>query len=505
MVLSLSLRFLTLRFLTAAVLVAAGLIAVPLTCLAETVLLDFSSPSCGPCQQMRPVVQRLANDGFRVQEIDISRDPQTAAQFGVTRVPTFIVLVDNRPTERLVGPTSYQELREVLLRVTPKPKPRRQAMPLGQSPGRAQVPSTFASAAKPQAGGPAAVANPFGHGPAGTGVGSPLASRNQSLHHESLHQKVLAATVKITIDDPEGKSVGTGTIVDARSGEALVLTCGHLFRTSEGKGTITVTTFHVGPAGLKPGASYIGHLIEYDLERDLALVSLRPTAPVASVAIAGTAARRLAPDVAVTSVGCSHGDNPTAIDSRVSAVDRFEGTPNVEVAGAPVEGRSGGGLFNAEGQLVGVCYAAEPQADEGLYVSLPAIYRKLDSLNLSMIYQAEAAAPQVAAVAPVRTPPNAFAVQPPFAVRGQEPESPFAASAKTQAIAALSPSEQATLEEIRRRGANSEVICIIRSHDPAGKSEVITLNNVSPEFVRALNNPPATQPSATAAAGQLLR
>ena len=500
MVLSLSLRFLTLRFLIAAVLVAVGLVAAPLTCLAETVLLDFSSPSCGPCQQMRPVVQRLANDGFRVQEIDISRDPQTAARFGVTRVPTFIVLVDNRPVERLVGLTSYQELREVLLRATPEPGPRRRVMPLGQSPeGRAQLPSTFASAAKPQAS-----ANPFSRGPAAVGAGSPRTSRNQSLH-----QMVLAATVKITIDDPEGKSVGTGTIVDARSGEALVLTCGHLFRTSEGKGTITVTTFQVGAAGLKPGASYIGHLIEFDLERDLALVSLRPTAPVASVAIAGVEARRLAPNTPVTSVGCSHGDNPTAIDSRVSAVDRFEGTPNVEVAGAPVEGRSGGGLFNAEGQLVGVCYAAEPQADEGLYVSLPAIYRKLDSLNLSMIYRAEAAAPHVAAAAPVRTPAKAFAAQPALAVRGQEPESPFAASdaasAKTQAIGALSPSEQATLEEIRRRGANSEIICIIRSHDPAGKSEVITLNNVSPEFVRALNNPPTTQPSATAAAGQLLR
>ncbi len=502
MVLSLSLRFLTLRFLTAAVLITA-----PLTCLAETVLLDFSSPSCGPCQQMRPVVQRLANDGFRVQEIDISRDPQTAARFGVTQVPTFIVLVDNRPVEQVKGLTSYQELRELLLRATPKPEPRRRAMPLGQSPERSR---TFG--AKPQARDlSTAAANPFSRGPAAAGAGSPRASQNQALHHQSLdqmslHQMVLAATVKITIDDPEGKSVGTGTIVDARSGEALVLTCGHLFRTSEGKGTITVTTFQAGATGATPGASYIGHLIEYDLERDLALVSLRPTALVASVAIAGVNARRVMESTPVTSVGCSHGENPTAIDSRVSAVDRFEGTPNVEVAGAPVEGRSGGGLFNAEGQLIGVCYAAEPQADEGLYVSLPAIYRKLDSLNLSMIYRAEAAAPQVAAAAPVRTPPKAFAALPPLAVRGQEPESPFAASAaKSQAIAALSPNEQATLEEIRQRGANSEVICIIRSHDPAGKSEVITLNNVSPEFVRALSNPPARQPSASAAAGQLLR
>ena len=34
--------------------------------------------------------------------------------------------------------------------------------------------------------------------------------------------------------------------------------------------------------------------------------------------------------------------------------------------------------------------------------------------------------------------------------------------------------------------ADSEVVCIIRPQDPGGKSEVITLDRVSPEFVRAL-------------------
>ena len=522
MVLSLSLRVLLTTTLVRAFTVIV-LLTAPLACFAETVLLDFSSPTCGPCQQMRPIVQQLANDGFRVQEIDVSREPQVAAQFGVTQVPTFIVLVDQRPVDRVVGATSYQDLRAMMLRATPVPSPRRRVTPFGQSPDmqtpdkQTRIPSTFASsAAKPQATG--STHNPFAAAPsrpAALAAGSSnLLNRslNPSLNSSlnPLHRRLLEATVKLTIDDPEGKSVGTGTIVDARSGEALVLTCGHLFRTSEGKGTITVTTFQAGAAGATPGASYIGHLIEFDLERDLALVSLRPTAPVGSVTIAGVNARRVMESTPVTSVGCSHGEDPTAIDSRVSAVDRFEGTPNVEVAGAPVEGRSGGGLFNAAGQLVGVCYAAEPQADEGLYVSLPAIYRKLDSLNLSMIYRAGATGSlvaQAAAVAPVRTPPQtrlqtpprALAAIPPFAVRGQEPE---AAAAETLAMA---PAERAALEEIRRRGADSEVICIIRSHDPAGKSEVITLNNVSPAFVRALSDPAARQPSATAAAGQLLR
>ncbi len=179
------------------------------------------------------------------------------------------------------------------------------------------------------------------------------------------------------------------------------------------------------------------------------------------------------------------GQIPTAIVTQITTVDRYQGHPNVEVAGAPVEGRSGGGLFNAEGQLIGVCYAADPQANEGLYASLPSIHAKLDSLRLAMVYQS----------------PGGFAIRGQDAVAKPLPRSaPVASTIPSQPplptplqTASLSPAEQAALQEIQTRGANSEVICIIRPHGPEGKSEVITLRNVSPAFVQAL-----TQGSATA-------
>lgn len=515
-------------------------VCTPLVSSAETVLLDFSSPTCGPCQQMQPIIQRLVADGLPVQEIDISRQPQVAARFGVTQVPTMIVVVDGRAVAQTVGYTPYEQLHAMVRRHMPAPSPRRRAMPLGQSP---QVASTFAAGSTnvaavsgavnsappavdlsqpqagrvislpspaPQAAPPAsATTNPFGAAPsrlAAPAAGSP------SPHH----QRLLAATVKITVNDPEGKSVGTGTIVDARSGEALVLTCGHLFRSSQGKGEITITTFQASAAGAQPGASFAGSLIDFDLERDLALISIRPTSPVQAVQIAGTESRPLAPNTPVTSVGCNGGQNATAIDSRVTTVDRYHGTPNVEVAGAPVQGRSGGGLFNEAGQLVGVCYAADPQANEGLYASLPAIYAKLDSLQLTMIYQPNVpatapASPAVATVAP-QLPPSP-ALQPVTSIRGQEPDLPSfptptqsqvahqaAASPAPATTASVEPTlpaaERAALEEIQRRGLNSEVICIIRPQDPTAKSEVITLNNVSPAFVGALANPSASSPAA---------
>jgi len=268
-----------------------------------------------------------------------------------------------------------------------------------------------------------------------------------------------------------------------------VLTCGHLFRESTGKGPITVTLFQAGPAGAEVRTTAAGQLIDFDLERDLALVSMRVDVPIQAISIAkpGTP---LTPNAAVTTVGCNHGENPTAIASRITAVDRYQGHPNVEVAGAPVEGRSGGGLFNTEGQLIGVCFAADPESNEGLYASLPSIIAKLESLGLSMVYQASDAAMTQATTPVQAAAPESDAG---FAVRGQEPMAvspqvalPFPKIAANPMAASLSLSEQATFEELERRSKDSEVICIVRPKTAGGKSEVISLSNASPEFVRSL-------------------
>src|SRR5690606_33556676 len=149
-------------------------------------------------------------------------------------------------------------------------------------------------------------------------------------------------------------------------------------------------------------------LIDYDLDRDLALLCFQTTSPVAVTPIAPRGTQLLV-DAPVTSVGCGHGADPTPWQSPITAVNRYQGHPNVETAGAPEEGRSGGGLFNAAGQLIGVCYAADKEGNEGLYASLDSIYPKLDALQLTAVLQtppsqspAQAVptqAPQMAAVA----------------------------------------------------------------------------------------------------------
>jgi len=483
------------------------------------------------------MVHRLAAAGYQVREVNIMSDPQTAAHFHVTAVPTFIALVDGRETNRLVGLTSYRQLQQMLGPLHASPRNSATAVTRGQSPNTFAAPAGGHVAPVGFAGGPTAMANglatpqsgrivaiqaPVSNGSGSRGgptnpfAGTKTRPTSPAAGSSPIGKTLLEATVRIAVQDSEGTSTGTGTIVDARSGEALVLTCGHLFRSSGGKGPITITLFQAGPQGAVERSTAAGRLIDFDLERDLALVSIRPAVAVQPAPIA-PANIPLAPGASVTTVGCNHGQNPTAIASRITATDRYQGSPNVEVAGAPVEGRSGGGLFNAQGQLVGVCFAADPQSNEGLYASLPAVHAKLDSLGLAMIYQSPSTGGDSAAPQQPRATQLASAAQPGFAVRGQDPTT-AAPPANTSAVAgaaagtiSLSPAEQAALEEIQQRGANSEVICIIRAQTPEGKSAVITLHNASPDFVQALTHPaasatgPSSSQATTAAAGQLLR
>ena len=309
-----------------------------------------------------------------------------------------------------------------------------------------------------------------------------------------LDTQLLEFSVRLRVDDSNGHSYGTGTIIDTRSGEALVITCGHLFRDSQGQGTVMVEVFAATPAGVRAVGQYPGQVISYNLDRDLGLVSIRPdkavrVAPIASPQTVMDRGAR------VTSVGCDQGQDPTALATRVTAVNRYQGPPNIEASGAPVEGRSGGGLFNTEGELVGVCFAADYEGNEGLYTALQSIHDELDRLGLTDVYQSAGRA-EIAAATRTATPP---------VVRGQEPPQPvmpFADSdplartaiaaqaephlAPTAAPTPLNPIEQAAWEEIMTRAADSEVICIIRPKQPGGKSEVIALPSVSPDFVRAL-------------------
>src|SRR5690606_20774666 len=109
------------------------------------------------------------------------------------------------------------------------------------------------------------------------------------------------------------------------------------------------------------------------------------------------------------------------------------------------------------GQLIGVCFAADPQSNEGLYASLPSIQAKLDSLNLGMVYQNPSTQLAVAQTAPVTPTPTPQGPPVNAAIRGQDELVDRLPDVLAQAPspvepAPLSTNEQAALDEIQRRG-----------------------------------------------------
>ncbi|HBO46381.1 MAG TPA: hypothetical protein DD670_21125 [Planctomycetaceae bacterium] len=525
----------------------------------EAVLLDFHADGCLPCQQMSPTLDQMSLQGYPVRKVNASRDPATAARYGVRAFPTFILVSNGREVDRVVGATSYDRLVQMfrkasLLDANAEPPAGTKQMPatmpsssgnslpavaggpLGQGRLPAATPEDTPDAAEPRKTGPIRaglaelIGTVAGSGSRWSPVSTASADRGQRIaQNPNLAQPVsfaaaatepadaattpvanaqlIASTVRLRIEDPSGHSCGTGTIIDSRDGWALILTCGHLFRDSKGKGRIDVDLF--GPDGQR---RVQGDIVAYDSEKlDLGLLRIRVDGPVrvAPVAPPGYQVEVGSP---VASVGCSNGADPTVVRTRIRAKNKFVGPPNLQADGLPVEGRSGGGLFSEEGYVVGVCNAADPTDNAGLYRALEAIQAELDRTNLTYVYQRPAGRPadrwNPASVAPpaelvaVTAPEMPVEMPAPSALAEATAGSTVPTSSRHTIPAAgpsnLSPEEAAALEEIRRRQAQgAEVICIIRApNDPTGKSEILRLDKASPAFLEALAREAAGQASA---------
>lgn len=191
----------------------------------------------------------------------------------------------------------------------------------------------------------------------------------------------MAATVRIRVDDQRAESVGTGTIIDTHGQEALVLTCGHLFRDSRGQAPVTVEVFQNGQTLSLPA-----RVIDFRADEvDMGLISFHAPFPV-PVAKLRPKQLPFQENDPVFSMGCDRGADPSRRDTRITKLNRYLGPANIEIAGAPVQGRSGGGLFDAQGRLIGVCFAADGELNEGLYSGPEVVFSQLDRLGLRRLY-----------------------------------------------------------------------------------------------------------------------
>ena len=70
------------------------------------VLVEFYADWCGPCKQVGPVVEALADElagKARVVRINVDKQPDLAAQNGIRGIPTFIAYKAGREQRRESG------------------------------------------------------------------------------------------------------------------------------------------------------------------------------------------------------------------------------------------------------------------------------------------------------------------------------------------------------------------------------------------------------------------
>jgi len=84
---------------------------------AAPVLVDFWAPWCPPCRALAPTLDELARDlGGQavVAKVDIDQNPRLVERFGISSIPTLVVLRDGEETDRVIGAASRADLEALL-------------------------------------------------------------------------------------------------------------------------------------------------------------------------------------------------------------------------------------------------------------------------------------------------------------------------------------------------------------------------------------------------------
>ncbi len=82
----------------------------------KKVLLDFWATWCGPCMMLSPTVDEVANEVSNVKfgKINVDEQGELAQQFGISSIPTLVVVKDGKVVKQSVGLIPKSAILELL-------------------------------------------------------------------------------------------------------------------------------------------------------------------------------------------------------------------------------------------------------------------------------------------------------------------------------------------------------------------------------------------------------
>jgi thioredoxin 2 len=83
----------------------------------KPVMVDFFSPTCGPCRMLAPTIDTMAKKFFGrliIAKLDTSQNQMAAAQYKIRGVPTLLFFKDNQLVDQVTGALPEQDLDEHL-------------------------------------------------------------------------------------------------------------------------------------------------------------------------------------------------------------------------------------------------------------------------------------------------------------------------------------------------------------------------------------------------------
>ena len=78
-------------------------------------LIEFHADWCGPCHIMAPVIEKIADEHkIELTKVDIDSDQETTRKYGVSSIPTVLLLEDGEEVARIIGAQPKKKIEAAL-------------------------------------------------------------------------------------------------------------------------------------------------------------------------------------------------------------------------------------------------------------------------------------------------------------------------------------------------------------------------------------------------------